>query len=100
MRLALQRTKRPAACGFTILEILTAMAIFTMVVAAIFATWQAVAHGSVSGTRAVANAQRSRVALRAIEEALGSTRSFAADVDYYTFEADNGSEPYLSFVTR
>jgi hypothetical protein len=38
------------------------------------------------------------VALRTIEEALGSTRSFAADPQYYTFDAENGSEPYLSFV--
>ena len=86
--------------GFTIIEIMTAMVIFGMVVAAIFATWSAIVRGSVSGNRAAATAQRSRVALRTIEEALGSTRSFLADVDYYTFEGENGSEPYLSFVSR
>lgn len=86
--------------AFTIIEILTAMAIFGMVVAAIFASWQAIIRGSASGNRAAATAQRSRVALRTIEEALGSTRSFAADVQYYTFEAENGTEPYLSFVSR
>ncbi|HEX4263411.1 MAG TPA: type II secretion system protein GspJ [Verrucomicrobiae bacterium] len=88
------------ARGFTIIEILTAMAIFGMVVAAIFASWQAIIRGSVSGNRAAATAQRSRVALRTIEEALGSTRSFVADVQYYTFETDSGSEPSLSFVAR
>jgi general secretion pathway protein J len=88
------------ARAFTIIEILTAMAIFGMVVAAIFASWQAIIRGSASGNRAAATAQRSRVALRTIEEALGSTRSFLADVQYYTFEADNGTEPYLSFVSR
>jgi hypothetical protein len=79
---------------------MTAMAIFCMVVAAIFAAWQAVMRGSVSGNRAAVNAQRSRVALSTIQQALGSTRSFVADVDYYTFEADNGNEPYLSFVSK
>jgi prepilin-type N-terminal cleavage/methylation domain-containing protein len=87
------------ARGFTIIEIMTAMAIFGMVVVAIFASWSAIAHGAASGNRAAATAQRSRVALRTIEDALGASRSFVADVQYYTFEADNGSEPYLSFVS-
>jgi len=95
-----RKAKRAAARGFTIIEIMTAMIIFGMVVAAIFASWSAIAHGSVSGNHAAANAQRSRIALRTIEDALGSTRSFVADVEYYSFEADNGSEPYLSFVTK
>ena len=34
-----------------------------------------------------------------MEEALGATRSFVADIQYYTFDAENGSEPYLSFVS-
>jgi type II secretory pathway pseudopilin PulG len=95
-----QRSKRLRSRAFTIVEILTAMVIFGMVVAAIFASWQAIVRGSASGNRAAATAQRSRIALRTIEEALGSTRSFVADVQYYTFEADNGTEPYLSFVSR
>jgi general secretion pathway protein J len=95
-----RKLKRAATRGFTIIEIMTAMVIFGMVVVAIFASWSAIAHGSVSGQRAVANAQRSRVALRTIEEALASTRSFVADVEYYSFDADNGSEPYLSFVSK
>jgi type II secretion system protein J len=100
MKLTLKQKSRPARGGFTIIEIMTAMLIFAMVVAAIFASWTAVVRGAASGNRAAATAQRSRVALRTIEEALGSTRSFLADVQYYTFDADNGTEPYLSFVSR
>jgi prepilin-type N-terminal cleavage/methylation domain-containing protein len=100
MTMTKQRSaKRGAARGFTIIEIMTAMVIFGMVVAAIFASWTAIVNGSASGNRAAATAQRSRVALRTIEEALGSTRSFLADVRYYTFDAENGSEPHLSFVS-
>jgi general secretion pathway protein J len=95
-----RKAKRAAARGFTIIEIMTAMMIFGMIVAAIFATWSAVAHGAVAGNKAAATAQRSRIALRTIEDALGATRSYVADVDYYTFNAENGSEPYLSFVTK
>ena len=85
--------------GFTIIEIMTAMMIFGMIVAAIFSTWSALMRGSAAGNHAAATAQRSRVALRTIEDALGSARSFAADVQYYTFDAENGNEPYLSFVS-
>jgi type II secretion system protein J len=93
------RDARATSRGFTIIEIMTAMVIFGMVVAAIFASWSAVARGSMSGNKAAAEAQRARVALRTIEEALGATRSFTADIEYYTFDAENGSEPYLSFVS-
>jgi len=86
-----RKAKRARARGFTIIEIMTAMMIFGMIVAAIFATWTALAHGSQSGNRAAATAQRSRVALRTIEDALGATRSFVADVQYYTFVAENGA---------
>lgn len=92
--------KERSVRAFTIIEIMTAMMIFCMVVAAIFASWQAITRGAVSGNRAAAAAQRSRMTLRTIEDALGSTRSFVADVQYYTFDAENGSEPYLSFVSR
>ena len=76
------------------------MFIFGVVVTAIFASWSAIIHGAASGNRAAATAQRSRIALRTMEEALGATRSFVADIQYYTFNADNGSEPYLSFVSK
>lgn len=79
---------------------MTALAIFCVVVAAIFSAWMAITRGAVSGNRAAATAQRSRVALRTIEQALGSARSFAADIEYYTFDAENGTEPYLSFVSK
>ena len=62
-----RKVKRATERGFTIIEIMTAMVIFGMIVAAIFATWSAVAHGSMAGNRAAATAQRSRIALRTIE---------------------------------
>lgn len=76
------------------------MIIFLMVVAAIFSTYTAVTKGAVAANRAAVAAQRSRVALRTIQEALAAARSFTADYEYYTFDADNGTEPYLSFVAR
>lgn len=100
MKLSSHREAKRAARGFTIIEIMTAMIIFGMIVAAIFASWSAIVHGSVAGNRAAVKVQRSRIALQWLEESLGSARSFVADVQYYTFDAENGSEPYLSFVSK
>lgn len=85
--------------GFTIIELITAMVIFSLVVAAIFECYMTVTNGAVAANRAAAAAQRSRMALSTLQEALGAARSFTGDYEYYTFDADNGTEPYLSFVT-
>lgn len=86
--------------GFTLVEILMAMAIFALVLTAIYATWTAILRGSRVGLEAAAQVQRERVAMQTIEQALTSARSFAADLQHYGFVAENGAEPLLSFVAR
>lgn len=86
--------------AFTLVEILMAMAIFALVLTAIYATWTALLRGSRVGLEAAAQVQRERVAIQTIEEALTCARSFNADVEYYGFVAENGSEALLSFVSR
>lgn len=86
--------------AFTLMEIMLAMIIFGMLVGAMFACWSAISRGSKAGIQAAAEVQRSRTALRTIEEALGATRSFAADMDYYIFEGQSGDSSYMSFVAR
>jgi type II secretion system protein J len=86
--------------AFTLIEILMALAIFTMVLAAIYATWTALLRGSRVGLEVAAQAQRERVAVRTIEQALSSARSFVLDVQHYGFVAENGDDAMLSFVAR
>jgi type II secretion system protein J len=86
--------------AFTLVEILMAMAIFAMVLTAIYATWAAILRGSRVGLEAAAQVQRQRVAIQTIEQALTSARSFTLDIQHYGFFAENGSEPVLSFVAR
>jgi len=86
--------------GFTLIEIIMAMGIFGLVLVAIYASWTAILKASKTGLEAAAQAQRERVAIRTIEEALTSSRSFAADLQHYGFVAENGSEATLSFVAR
>ncbi len=90
----------PRSSAFTLVEILVAMAIFSIVLAAIYSTWTAIVRSSKVGLDAVAQVQRERMAMRTLEEALLSARSFAVDVNHYTFLAENGDDAMLSFVAR
>ena len=92
------RTRRPGA--FTLLEMLIAISIFSLVLVAIYPSWTAILRSTRSGLRAAATVQRSRIVVRVLEDSLGSARCFAANNAYYGFVAENGSEPTLSFVAR
>jgi type II secretion system protein J len=90
----------PGRGGFTLVEILVAIGIFSMVLAAIYSTWTAILRSSKVGLEAAAAVQRARIAGRTIEETLGSVQSFALNQSYYSFVSENGSEAMLSFVSR
>ena len=86
--------------AFTLIEILVALAIFTLVVTALYAGWTTLIRASKTALEVAAQTQRQRVAIRAIEEALTAARSFAADLQHYGFVAENGDHAMLSFVAR
>ncbi|HEX9045398.1 MAG TPA: prepilin-type N-terminal cleavage/methylation domain-containing protein [Verrucomicrobiae bacterium] len=86
--------------GFTLVEVMVAVMVFSMVIAAIYATWALVMRATVVGQEAAAQAQRQRVVLRSIGDALMGIESFQASQQYYWFKLQNGSEPFLSFVAR
>ena len=86
--------------AFTLIEILIAIGIFAMVLAAIFSSWTAIMRASKTGLDVAASVQRSRIALRMLEDSLGSAQSFGANLPLYSFVAQNGDEAGLSFVAR
>jgi prepilin-type N-terminal cleavage/methylation domain-containing protein len=86
--------------AFTLVEIMVAIMVFSMVIAAIYATWALVMRASQVGQDAAAQAQRQRVVLRAIGDALMGVESFQASQQYYWFKLANGGAPFLSFVAR
>jgi type II secretion system protein J len=92
--------KRHGFQGFTLLEIMVAIFLLSFVIAAVYSSWMAVMKGSRSGLKAAAEVQRSRIAIRTIEDALTCTRMFVADADNYGFEAENGNKAYVSFVAK
>lgn len=86
--------------AFTLIEIMMALAIFGLLLAAIYASWTLIIRSAQIGLQASARIQRERIALRTIEESLGCVRSFEADRQHYGFVAENGDGGFLSFVAR
>ncbi|HEV2696286.1 MAG TPA: prepilin-type N-terminal cleavage/methylation domain-containing protein [Verrucomicrobiae bacterium] len=86
--------------GFTLIEIMVAIAVFMMLIAAIYATWALVMKATQVGQQAAAQAQRERIALRTIEDSLMCIQSFQASQKYYYFDVENGDVPVLSFASR
>jgi len=94
----LRRLTRRSA--FTLVEIMIAIGLLSMVLAAIYSSWTSILRASKTGLEAAASAQRARITIRVLEDSLGSAQSFAANLPYYYFAAENGDSPVLSFVAR
>lgn len=86
--------------AFTLVEILIAIGILGIVSAAIYSTWTAILRSSKVGLDAAASVQRTRIAVRVMEDALVSVQSFVANQQYYGFVAENGDDAILSFVAK
>src|SRR5438128_4933844 len=86
--------------AFTLVEILIAIGILGMVLAAIFSSWTAILRASKVGLDAAAAVQRARIVMRTLEDSLLCAESFDLNQKYYGFLADNGSDASLSFVAR
>ena len=86
--------------AFTLIEIMVALAIFTMLVAAVYSTWVVILKSSQVGQEAAARIQRQRIAVRTIEDSLTCIQSFQGSFQYYSFILQNGDQPELSFVAR
>lgn len=84
--------------AFTLLEIMIAMAIFSVVMVAIYSSWLSIVRGAKAGQDAAAAAQRSRMALRAIEDALLTAQLFTENIQHYNFIA-NTDDPKFAWLS-
>jgi prepilin-type N-terminal cleavage/methylation domain-containing protein len=91
---------RNSQFGFTLIEIMVAIAIFSMVLAAIFSTWGAIMRATQVAQDVAAQAQRQRITLRTIEDSLMAVQSFQASPQYYSFIVAGDEAPVLSFTAR
>lgn len=86
--------------AFTLIEVMVAIAIFALLVTAVYSTWVLIIKSTQVGQEAAAQVQRHRIAIRTLEDSLTCIQSFQASMQYYTFVIVNGPEPELSFVAR
>lgn len=77
-----------------------AIGIFSLILAAIYSSWTSILRCSKTGLEAAASAQRARITVRVLEDSLASAQSYAANLPYYSFVAENGDDATLSFVAR
>ena len=94
------RVIRHSRAAFTLIEMMIAIGIFSLVLAAIYSSWTAILRASKTGLEVAASVQRLRIGVRMLEDSLGSAESFAANLPYYAFVAENGNQAALSFVAR
>lgn len=92
---------RRGTAGFTLLEVMLAFGILLMVLVVVYSSWVAILRSKRAGDKAALNAQRSRIAVRAIEDALQGVQFFQQNQPYYAFIADTtGDFGYLSVASR
>ena len=73
--------------AFTLVEIMIAIGILSVVLAAIYSSWTAILRASKTGLDAAASAQRARVTIRVLEDSwLGAI--FRRNLPYYYFAAE------------
>ena len=93
--------KRRGVLAFTLIEVLIALSIFAMIITGIYSSWSGIHRATRIGLEASADAQRKRIAMRALEQSLGSVKYFLANETNYTFIAEgSGDSTYLSFVSH
>lgn len=84
--------------AFTILEVLVALFIFSAVLTSLYATWRLVLQSNAAGLLIAANAQRARMAMQTVEEAVGSAVMFNSNTNYAFVADTSGNFAAVSLV--
>lgn len=86
--------------AFTLIEVMIAIVIFSLVMAAVYSTWYMIMRASRVAQDAAARAQRQRIAIQTLQNSLTGIQSFQASMQYYSFIVQNGDQPWLEFTAR
>jgi general secretion pathway protein J len=93
--------RRGTARAFTLLEILVALSLLSIVVIAVYSSWNAILKSTRVGLDAAASSQRARMTMSTLQDSLLSACMFRENGRYYAFIADSEGEfSSLSFVAR
>jgi type II secretion system protein J len=87
--------------AFTLLEIMVALALLAVIVMAIYSSWYSIVKGSAVAAKAAAAGQRTRMAMRTVQDALLSACMYTQNQQYYSFEVSaDGDYSSLSFTAH
>lgn len=96
----LPRLRERQAIAFTLIEVMVAMAVFSLVMLSLYSTWRILAQSTEAALRLTARAQRSRIAIQSLESALMGAELFQANAPLYSFLVDtSGSFAAISMAT-
>ena len=96
------REKRGEQTAFTLVEAIVAMGILSMVLVMIYQTFYSVLRVTEVGADAAEQAQRERIVLKTIEDALSGIVYYEQNQEHYAFVAEtlDFNYPSISFVSR
>jgi type II secretory pathway pseudopilin PulG len=88
MKLLTLRPRTALVRAFTIIEVLVATLVLSMILVSLYATWQIILRSTDHAVRLTVDAQRARMSMRVVEEALGAAQLFQSNPGLYSFIAD------------
>jgi hypothetical protein len=87
--------------AFTLIEVMVSIAIFMMVMATVIACWHCIINGKIIAENAAAAAQRARIGIKTVQDALTCGQISTMNIQYYAFLTDtSGKFASLSLVAR
>lgn len=81
--------------AFTLLEVLISISVFTLIMISVMGCWRCIINGKLAGEAAAAAAQRARIGIKTVEEALTCSELSTMNIEYFAFLSDT-SEKFAS----
>jgi prepilin-type N-terminal cleavage/methylation domain-containing protein len=94
-------SSRSGARAFTMLELMVSIAIFSLIMLSVLSCWKVIVTGTIIAKNAAAAAQRARIGIKSVEEALECGEISVQNIQFYAFLTDT-SEKFatLSLAAR
>src|SRR5262245_49624341 len=92
------RRRLRSRLAFTLIEVIMAIGIFSLVVVAFYSTWTSVLRSSKVGLDYAAEAQRSRIAIKVIEDAVTTACLYGENSRLYAFEVEGKDGEYSAMA--
>ncbi len=90
-----------AVAAFTLLEVVIAITVFTFIMISVLSCWRCVVSGKMIAEDAAASAQRSRIGIKTVVEALTCAQLSSQNIQFYGFETDTtGKFASMSLAAR